>query len=71
MCSHGKYFMMKVIDGYKLKLMNSAETVHQNSLAYYLVLRLYPLILSVHAVMNSRCAQHIWKTAAGIYVHSH
>lgn len=34
MCSHGKYVMMKVIDGYKLKLMNSPETVHQNSLAY-------------------------------------
>lgn len=61
MCS---YVMIKAIDGYKLKLMNSAETVHQNSLAHPLVLLLYPLILSVHAVMNCGCVQHIWKTTA-------
>ena len=37
MSSHGKYVVMKVIDVYKLKLMNSAENVHQNSLGYLLV----------------------------------
>lgn len=45
MCSHGKYVMMKVIDGYKLKLMNS--------LAYPLVLLSYLLILS------GMCSKHL------------
>ncbi len=61
MSSHVKCVMMEAIDGCELKLMNSVKAVHQNSLAYPLVLLLYPLVLSEHAVMKCGCAQHIGK----------
>lgn len=54
-CSHGNYIMMKVMDGYKLKLMNSAETVHQHLLSYPLIILLYS---------QCTCCDELWKFLA-------